>query len=119
MIVMLSKTISIMQQTRDQFYCLLVRDVGFRNEKTNLQSANQCIIHFLREELSSLVVDTRPTPDVFVVAVALGALENASCNTPHDGAENEVSNSEQSIVNCHFLRSSMTTSPVVPEYNKA
>jgi hypothetical protein len=92
--------------------------LGKRAKGTNLQSANQCIIYFLLEKFPSLVVNTRPTPDVLVVAVGFGSLENTGCNSPHDGAKNEVSDCEQSVVNGHLLSSLVTASPVVPEYNK-
>lgn len=80
-----------------------------------LQSADQCIVNLLLEELSSFVVNARPAPDVLVAAIVLGSLKDTSCDSPHHAAENEISNSEQSVVNPNLLGSPVSTSPVVPE----
>jgi hypothetical protein len=88
------------------------------SDETNLKSANQCIIYFFLKEFSSLVIDTRPTPNVFVVAVAFCSLENTGCYTPHDGAKDEVSNSKQSVIDSNFFRSAMTTSPIIPKHHE-
>jgi len=85
------------------------------HERPGLHSANQCIVHFLRKQLTSLVVNARPAPYVLVVAIVLGRLKDTGCDSPHDSAENEECYCEKGIVNSYLLGSSVASSPVIPE----
>jgi hypothetical protein len=67
----------------------------------------------------SLVVNTRPTPNILIVAVTLGVLQNTGSQGPHDGAEDEKCNGEERVIDSDLLCSSVASSPVVPEDDQA
>lgn len=62
--------------------------------------------------MSSLIVNAGPTPHIFVVVLRFALVEDSCSYSPHDDAENEEANGEDSIVSSHFLCSTMATSAV-------
>lgn len=59
-----------------------------------VQSANKLVINLFLEKLLSLVVDTRPSPDILIVAIGFRALKNSGRYTPHDNAKDEECHGE-------------------------
>ena len=80
--------------------------------KTYLKTADERIGDVILEKMSSLVVYARPAPHVLVVVVRFALVEDRCSNGPHDDAEDEESNGEDSIVGCYFLGSIVATSEV-------
>ena len=72
-------------------------------------------MNFLLKQSSSLVVVARPAPHILTVAVGSAGLQNGGCEDPHDGAKDKETNGIGRIVDCHLLRSSVSTSVVAPE----
>jgi hypothetical protein len=85
------------------------------NERPTLHSANQCIIDLFRKELPSLVIDTRPAPDILIATVVSRPLKYTSCHSPHDCAEDEKSNCKECVIDRNLFSSSVATSPIIPE----
>lgn len=77
-----------------------------------LKTADKCIGDVIFEEMSALVVDTRPAPHVLVVVLRFTLVQYGCSHSPHDDAEDEESNGEDGIVGCHFLGSIMAASEV-------
>ena len=50
---------------------------------TYLQTAEECIVDLVFEQLFSLVVDTSPAPKVFVVPSSLRMFKDCGGNNPH------------------------------------
>lgn len=102
-----------MQHTRAQF-CDHVSSDQRRIviEEAYLKTADKCIGDVIFEEMSALVVDTRPAPHVLVVVLRFTLVQYGCSHSPHDDAEDEESNGEDGIVGCHFLGSIMAASEV-------
>lgn len=66
----------------------------------------------------SLIIHAGPTPDVLVVAVVFGELEDTGSQSPHDCAEDEECHGEESIVYGYFLGAVVAASPVIVEDQK-
>jgi hypothetical protein len=62
--------------------------------------------------MSSLVVDTRPTPHILVVVLRFALVESGCTGTPHYNAEDKESNSKDSVICGNLFSSMMTSSPV-------
>ena len=62
--------------------------------------------------MSSFVVDTRPTPHVLVVVLRFALIEYSCTHSPHDDAEDEESNGEDSIVGCDLFGAVVPSSEV-------
>jgi hypothetical protein len=77
-----------------------------------LKTADKRVGNVIFEEVSSLVVNARPTPHVFIVVVRFTLIQNRGSNSPHDNAEDEESNGEDGVVSCHFLGSIVASSEV-------
>ena len=61
-----------------------------RWDEAHLKSADQCIVDFVAVHLGSLVLDTRPSPHVLVVATVPGMLDNDCCDDPKEHADDEL-----------------------------
>jgi len=77
-----------------------------------LKTADEAVGHVVLEEMSSLVVNTGPAPHVFVVVLRFTLVEDGSTDTPHDNAEYEKCNSEDSVVSGNLFSSMVASSPV-------
>jgi len=113
--VMVSTTISMMQQIRDQDWERLADIVVGELEGAYLNTTDQRVVYLLTEELPPLVIDTRPAPDILIARVALCTLQNTGCHCPHDDAEDEETDGKDCVINCCLLSSAMSTSVVGPE----
>ena len=71
------------------------------------------------EEGATLVVVAGPAPHVLFVAVGFAVVEDDGCDDPHDGGEDEETESEGAVVEGDFLSFVMPASEVVPEYEEA
>jgi hypothetical protein len=85
-------------------------------ESAYLKTADKRIGDVFFEQVASLVVYARPAPHVLVVVLGFTLVENRCSNSPHDDAEDEETNSEDSVVGCHLL-GSMVTSSCVGDHN--
>jgi hypothetical protein len=81
-------------------------------KKAYLKAANKRIRNVILEEMSSLVVHARPAPHVFVVVLCFTLVQNSSTNSPHDDAEDEEANGEDSVVSCYFFGPIVASSKV-------
>jgi len=77
-----------------------------------LKSANQIVRNSVLEESLASIVFATPSPDILASTVLFALVQDCSSNSPHDNAEDEKSDGKGSVVNCHFLSSAMTASPV-------
>ena len=62
--------------------------------------------------MASLVVDARPAPHVFVVVLRFALVEDSRTYSPHDDAEDEETDGEDSVVCGYFFGSIMPSSAV-------
>ena len=62
--------------------------------------------------MASLVVDARPAPHVFVVVLRFALVEDSRTYSPHDDAEDEETDGEDSVVCSYFFGSIMPSSAV-------
>lgn len=79
---------------------------------THLKPADQGVADLIVEKLTPLVVQTTPAPKILSIAVCLAAVEYPGTNAPHDDAESEEDDGENSIVDCYLLRPPVTVSPL-------
>lgn len=77
-----------------------------------LKSANKCIGNVVLEDMSSGIVYARPAPHVFVVVLRFTLIENGCSDSPHNDAEDEETNGEDSVVGGYFFGSIVTSSKV-------
>jgi hypothetical protein len=77
-----------------------------------LETADKAVGNVILKEMSSLVVNAGPTPHILVVVLSFALVEDGCTNTPHDNAEDEESNSKDSVVRGNLFGSMMTSSPV-------
>jgi hypothetical protein len=87
--------------------------------KAYLKTADELIVNLLSKQFGTVVVDTSPAPKILVAAVALGVLKNASCDCPHDHAENEPTNGKHGVVNTDLLRPVVTATAVTDKDSEA
>lgn len=109
-------TTSMMQQTRAQFYFLLVHIECRGKSIAYLKTADETIGDVILEKMSSLVVYARPTPHILVVVLSFALVEDGCSNGPHDDADNEETNRENSIVRGDLLCSAVAL-PAVGDHN--
>jgi hypothetical protein len=69
----------------------------------HLKTADKRIRDIVLEQMSPLVVYTRPAPHVFAFALGFALVKNSGTNRPHDDAEDEEANSENGVVRCDLL----------------
>ena len=77
-----------------------------------LKTADKCVGNVILKEMSSLVVNAGPTPHVFVVVLRFTLIEDGCTNTPHNDAEDEESNGEDSVIGSHLFGPMVTSSPI-------
>jgi hypothetical protein len=86
--------------------------IDTRRKRAYLKTADKRIGNVILEEMSSLVVYARPAPHVFIVVLRFTLVEDSCADSPHDDAEDEETNSEDSIVSCYFFGPIMASSGV-------
>ena len=79
---------------------------------TYLKTADKSVVYFLLEERPSVVVFACPAPHVFAVAILLALVKDTRSNGPHNNAEAEEDDREDSIIHCGLLSSLVSTLPV-------
>lgn len=78
--------------------------------------ADKRVIDVILEKLPSLIVLTRPSPDILTLTRSSCPVENSCGNTPHYDCEDERPDRKRRHVNACLLRSSMTTAPVCEQH---
>ena len=77
-----------------------------------LKTADEAIGNVILEKVTSLVVNARPTPHIFVVVLRFTLVEDGCTDGPHDDAEDEEADGKDCVVSGHLLGSMMTSSPI-------
>jgi hypothetical protein len=77
-----------------------------------LKTADKGIGNVILEEMSSLVVHARPSPHVLVVVLPFTLVEDRGTYSPHDDAEDEESDSKDSVVSSNLFGSFVASFPV-------
>jgi hypothetical protein len=80
------------------------------NSNAHLKTADKRIRDVIFEQMSPLVVYTRPTPHVFAFALGFALVKNTRTNSPHDDAEDEEANREYGVIRCDLFCSPMSSS---------
>ncbi len=80
-----------------------------------LKPANKGIVHLVGKELRSVVLHAGPSPDVLVVAVVPGDLEDAGSHGPHGHADDEPRDGEEGVVDADLLGPVVAASAVANE----
>lgn len=75
-----------------------------------LEPAHERVGYVVLEQMTALVVYTRPSPHVFIAALRFTLIEDGGTDGPHDDAEDEESNGEDGVVSGDFLCSIVPTS---------
>lgn len=82
-----------------------------------LQTADKAVGNVVLKEMSSFVVHAGPTPHVLVVVLGFALVEYSRTYGPHDDAEDEESDSKDSVVSSDFLCFPVTAFPVGDDDN--
>lgn len=91
---------------------LLVVFFAKRYQGPYLKTADEAIGNVILEKVTSFVVNTRPTPHVFVVVLRFTLVEDGCTYGPHNDAEDEEADGKDCVVGGHLLGSMVTSSPV-------
>lgn len=87
------------------------------NKRPTLEAAKEAVLNIVLEEMLALVVQARPTPQIFVVIVHFALVEDTCSDSPHDDAEDEEANCKDGVVSGNFLGSVMTSSEISEKDN--
>lgn len=82
---------------------------------TYLHAAYEVEIDLILVNIFPFPVLAGPAPNVLRVAVVSAMGENSSANGPHDDAEGEEGDGEESVIDCRLFSPSMAPSEVGPE----
>lgn len=88
------------------------------NESPFLHAANQSISNIVLEELAAFVVFAAPAPNVLSITVISTAVQDRGTDSPHDDAESEEEDGEDSVVDSSFFGAFVTSPPVGVENAK-
>ena len=69
-------------------------------------------MHVVFEELPTLVVLTRPAPEIFALTALFATLQYTSADHPHNDAEHEPTDCEHGVVDGNLLSATVTATAV-------